>query len=619
MKKFGYILFSLVSMTICSCSTFDDSSIQQQLKDHESRIQKLEQLCKDFQQNLGSVQEAVAALQKSDYVTGVSPILYGQETIGYTITFKNSSPISIYHGKDAANPVIGIKQDTDGQWYWTLDGEWMSDQSGHKIKAVGIDGASGITPQMKIEDDYWYVSTDNGAIWTKLGKATGEDGDSFFKSVENLDAEVILTLSDGTKISLPKYQPLNIEFTYEKGTPIIGEEKIPYEIKGKNQEYEIEAFTTSSRWAVEVEKTDNTHGNLLITHNTQNDDSKIIVFVTASDGESTTRILTLETGKVVCDNSYMEIDEKAQTVTFNFQTNLPEYEFFIPEEAASWISLIPDTKVMTDASVSFSIKANDTDYDRGVNIFIIRNEIPVSSISISQKAIPVAKLYLTFESSSDTKASLNTDMPSVGDEVLVNNTKVKVSEIIGNAAIVKVEPAYSFRISWPAENMGYNENCEYVVKTFPAVVSSDVNVQYYAARTDYYGNILSGDVSVNMKKCTAVLGFDASSYPTASYAIMTGGNSDDCLSGTVEYVWNLQDLYLVPGLVEFYGFKNKSNSVKIEGIGTDGIFYVQLLPQTLSSGFSISIYDAGGNSLVTRTNSTSRTLTRGYMLKFPAL
>ena len=39
----------------------------------------------------------------------------------------------------------------------------------------GQDGTNGITPQLKIgEDNYWYVSYDNGATWTSLGvKATG--------------------------------------------------------------------------------------------------------------------------------------------------------------------------------------------------------------------------------------------------------------------------------------------------------------------------------------------------------------------------------------------------------------------------------------------------------------
>ena len=42
----------------------------------------------------------------------------------------------------------------------------------------GVDGADGVTPMLKVgEDNYWYVSYDDGATWTCLNvKATGEDG-----------------------------------------------------------------------------------------------------------------------------------------------------------------------------------------------------------------------------------------------------------------------------------------------------------------------------------------------------------------------------------------------------------------------------------------------------------
>lgn len=33
-----------------------------------------------------------------------------------------------------------------------------------------------VTPQFKIESDYWYVSYDEGWTWTQLGKATGAQG-----------------------------------------------------------------------------------------------------------------------------------------------------------------------------------------------------------------------------------------------------------------------------------------------------------------------------------------------------------------------------------------------------------------------------------------------------------
>jgi hypothetical protein len=74
---------------------------------------------------------------------------------------------------------------------------------------------------LKIENDYWYVSYDEGATWIELGKATGEDGsngidgvdgDSIFSNVTQDDEYVYFNLADGTMITLPKHDKENIQF-----------------------------------------------------------------------------------------------------------------------------------------------------------------------------------------------------------------------------------------------------------------------------------------------------------------------------------------------------------------------------------------------------------------------
>lgn len=62
----------------------------------------------------------------------------------------------------------------------------------------------GITPLLKIDDDYWYVSYDEGKTWQKEGRAKGEDGDSMFESVTIDDKFIYFTLVDGTSFKLEK-------------------------------------------------------------------------------------------------------------------------------------------------------------------------------------------------------------------------------------------------------------------------------------------------------------------------------------------------------------------------------------------------------------------------------
>ena len=228
--------------------------------------------------NIISLQTIIIALQSNDYVVNIAPIMEGNKEIGYTITFAKSGSITIYHGKngkDGANgadgkdgqngtdgkdgkdgytPKIGVKQDTDGRYYWTLDGTWLLDDNGNMIPATGKDGEDGqdgangsdgkdgqdgengkdgtngkdgkdgVTPQLKIEDGYWYLSYDNGSTWQKLGKATGnnglngangadgEDGDSIIQSITQDDEYVYFNLTDGQIITLIKHNTTTIIF-----------------------------------------------------------------------------------------------------------------------------------------------------------------------------------------------------------------------------------------------------------------------------------------------------------------------------------------------------------------------------------------------------------------------
>ena len=76
------------------------------------------------------------------------------------------------------------------------------DSDGNRVRA---DGSSGITPQLKIEDDYWWVSYDNGSSWSKLGAAIGTaDPQDPQIQITQDDKNVYITLPDGEVITIPK-------------------------------------------------------------------------------------------------------------------------------------------------------------------------------------------------------------------------------------------------------------------------------------------------------------------------------------------------------------------------------------------------------------------------------
>ena len=203
MKKLIIIFLNII--TISSC-TYDDSVIWQKITEQESRIAKLEELCLHINTNITSLQSIVKALQSNDYITNVSPLIENGEEVGYTLYFNNLGPITIFNGKNGINgtsPIIGVRLDSDGLYYWTLNNDWLLDENGNRIKAVGTDGTSGtdgITPNLKIENDYWYVSYDNGISWVPLWEIeNNKEGskDAIFSAVYNKNDYIVIELTNG--------------------------------------------------------------------------------------------------------------------------------------------------------------------------------------------------------------------------------------------------------------------------------------------------------------------------------------------------------------------------------------------------------------------------------------
>lgn len=221
MKNLFALSSLLMLIVMSSCSKFDDSDIWETLNNHENRITAIEELCKQINTNIKSLQVIIDALDNKDYITNVSPVQKDNEIIGYTITFAYSDTITIYNGEDGQDgeagnvPLIGVMKDTDGVYYWTIDGEWLLDGKGNKIKALGSDGSDGtngvdgVTPRLKIESGYWYVSYDEGRTWDEIGKAIDDSSDPddmgcIFTSVTQDEEYVYFNLADGDVISFPK-------------------------------------------------------------------------------------------------------------------------------------------------------------------------------------------------------------------------------------------------------------------------------------------------------------------------------------------------------------------------------------------------------------------------------
>lgn len=198
-------LFALLTglcLTLAGCNdAYDDSELVKRMDDFEQRLAKLERLCNDMNTNLGSMQTIVTALDNGDYITSVEPLTENGAVVGYTLKFAKGKPIVIYNGKSGTAPVIAVRKDADGIYYWTLDGEWLTGDDGKKLPVSG----DAVAPKLRIEEDYWYISYDDGATWTQLGKASGEDGkDAAGIEIDMDENYVYFTLPGGQTVTVPR-------------------------------------------------------------------------------------------------------------------------------------------------------------------------------------------------------------------------------------------------------------------------------------------------------------------------------------------------------------------------------------------------------------------------------
>lgn len=236
---------------------YDDSALWDKVNDHEERLAALEKWQEQTNQSIAAMQEL---LNTTDMITGVSAVSEGGQTVGYTITFLHSDPITIYNGAkgedgaDGQTPQIGLAQAEDGNWYWTLNGELLTDAQGNPIRANGLDGADGEdgedgatgpegpqgndgtsapTPQILLgssitsgtiktdngqkDTDAWYLSVDGGATWYRVSGKDGTNGDAWFAEAPRKEGNYyVFTLTDQSTFRVAAYQPFRILTEAEK-------------------------------------------------------------------------------------------------------------------------------------------------------------------------------------------------------------------------------------------------------------------------------------------------------------------------------------------------------------------------------------------------------------------
>ena len=256
MKARKAFLLLLAALTLAACK-YDDSELWEQVNQNTeelaaqaARIAALEAWQAETNTNIEALQ---TLLSTTDYITAVTPVVKDGVEVGFTISFLNTPAITIYHGTKGDKgdkgdtPQIGAAQGDDGNWYWTLNGELLTDTDGNPIRANGTQGeqgpagddaplpqlatgkklnAQGITTDSQnnpIAADAIYLSVDGGKTWTRVSGEkgntgstgpTGPKGDSVFESVDTTNADYVIfkLANNGGTFQVPRYTGIGLTF-----------------------------------------------------------------------------------------------------------------------------------------------------------------------------------------------------------------------------------------------------------------------------------------------------------------------------------------------------------------------------------------------------------------------
>jgi len=380
MKRFLSIL-SLVVFGFASMSCYDDSELWETVEDLDGRVQTLEDLCTKLNTNLTALSTLVQSMEKGDYVVSVSPLKEGSVEVGYRIVFKENGPVDIYHGQDGADgkdgqdgtdgkdgqngtdgengadgktPEFGPKKDMDELYYWAVDGEFVLDAEGKKIPLVTV----GATPQLKIEDETWFVSYDDGNEWEELGAAVSVG----IKEIEEVDGELVITMADGSQIAVPLGSPMKVvlgEFdaaTLQYGNDLV----IPYTIEGVEGEAVVFLLKEGEGFVVELVEETATSGKVTVSQQEAAETEKKLkvgIFAVGEDGTTVSQAVRLVSGvfySVEGNKETYDVEAAGGKVEFTVATNAA----FEVKTGAEWITYA-QTKAVEEKVLGFDVAANE--------------------------------------------------------------------------------------------------------------------------------------------------------------------------------------------------------------------------------------------------------------------
>lgn len=401
-----------VGLVLAGCAKeYDDSALKNDVNSLKSQIEQIQNSIRSLNGQVTGLTETIEQWKKGGYVEKIEELA---DKSGYTITFAGGKTVTLYHGakgdkgdpgtpgepgtpgqngQNGTNGTNGqdgqdgktpsLKMDTDGVFYWTIDGEFIL-VDGKKVPAT-------VTPVFSINANGDLIMTIAGQE-TNLGHVQGDSGaagDSLFEKIEPGEDVVVFTLKGGDSFSIPIAKAFKLVIAQPEQEVTAGQKlEIEYTVQNGNENTVVDCFAGGNYTAKIAD------GKVVVGVPDPVADGQVLVWAENDYGLFSmvklvfTAKVEAEVVIVTPETDYQTLPAEGGTFDINLTSNV-DVDVKLPEDA-TWLQVVV---TRADYKLGLTFEENTAAEPREAEIDIVRadNEQSVQKIKVIQLAADTPK------------------------------------------------------------------------------------------------------------------------------------------------------------------------------------------------------------------------------------
>lgn len=383
---FKTIVACSVGLVLAGCAKeYDDSALKNDVNSLKSQIEQIQNSIRSLNGQVTGLTETIEQWKKGGYVESIQELA---DKSGYTITFSGGKTVTLYHGTKGENgQAPTLKADTDGTFYWAMDGEFIL-VDGKKVPAA-------VAPVFSVNADGDLIMSLSGKE-TNLGHVQGTPGpagESLFEKIEPGKDVVVFTLKGGDTFSIPIAKAFKLVIDQPEQEVTAGQKlEIAYTVQNGNENTVVDCFAAGNYTAKIAD------GKVVVGVPDPVVDGQVLVWAQNDYGlfsmVKLTFMVKAEVVVVTPETDYQTLPGEGGTFDINLTSNV-DVDVKLPEEA-TWLKAV---MTRADYKLALTFEENTTGAPREAEIDIVRtdNGASVQRIKVIQLAGGEAEKVLTLE------------------------------------------------------------------------------------------------------------------------------------------------------------------------------------------------------------------------------